>query len=651
MRKIYNIYLVLFLSAFAFQTVYSQEKELKKANELYDNLAYVEAIKVYEKIAKDGFENQELLERLGNSYYFNAEYNKALPWYEKLFNNKDYTVAPEYYYRYAQSLKSDEQYEKADAVMDKFSTLTKLNDNRALIFEENKDYQSIIEKNSGRLDLVPVAVNTEFSEYGTAFYGDNQVVFTANNSPKTFKKTSHWTGDSFYNLYVSHRDSMSLTNKQVFSSVLNSKFNESTATFTKDGNTVYFTRNNYLNKKVGMDDDTILLKIYKSTKKTDGTWGEVVELPFNSDFYNVAHPALSPDEKYLYFSSDMSGSLGSTDIYRVKILDNGYGEPENLGSEINTDGRESFPFVSKNNVLYYSSEGLPGLGGLDIFAAQILDKGNFSKPINIGRPGNSPDDDFCFVIDSDSKIGFLSSNRAGGKGKDDIYSFYENIPLRFSCAKLLSGVVKNAQTMELLPESRVTLIGREMNAVSNQTTGVDAKFAFNDMVDCYESYYYLRGEKEGFETAEVKVTTEGEEDVYYEILLTPKSIPIKEGDDLAKTFNIKEIYFDFDKSNIRPDAAVELAKVVDVMKEYPNMILEVRSHTDSRGSDSYNESLSNRRAKSTVKWIIEHGINSSRISGKGYGETQLTNKCSNGVPCSKEAHQANRRSEFIIIKI
>ena len=628
------------------------EKELEKANEMYKNFAYVDAIRIYESIAKKGFVNQEMLESLGNSYYYNAEYKKALPWYKQLFENPKYKIKPEYYYRYAQVLKSVGKYNDADKMMAKFAELTDDKDTRAVLFEENKDYQEVIQANSGRFKLNPIALNTEYSEYGPAFYGD-KVVFAAATSGKVSKGgVSKWTGEGFYDLYVTDRNKQKLSNKKPLSDVINTKFNESTAVFTKDGKTVYFTRNNYVNKKLGTDkNNTILLKILRATKDSNGEWGNVVEIPFNSDQYNVAHPALSPDEKYLYFASDMAGSLGASDIFRVEILgDNKYGKPENLGNVINTPGRESFPFISKNNVMYYSSDGFPGLGGLDIFAVKFYDNGTTSKPINIGRPGNSADDDFCFIMDSDSKIGFLTSNRPGGKGKDDIYSFFEEKPLPFDCQKMLKGVLKDAKTNDIIVDGLIVLSDRTMKEVAKQRTKEDGSFDFNQ-VDCKELYYYLRGEKEKYETAEVKVSTDKEGETYYEMLLKPREVAISKNTDLAKVFDIKEIYFDLNKSDIRPDAAVELAKIVEVMKEYPKMKIDIRSHTDSRASDAYNLALSDRRARSTLEWIVKQGIERKRLTAKGYGETRLVNGCSNGVPCTEEEHQANRRSEFIVVSM
>lgn len=625
------------------------EKELEKANEMYKNFSYVDAIKIYERIAQKGFVNQEMLQSLGNAYYYNAEYKKALPWYEQLFQEGKYKVKPEYYYRYAQTLKSVGDYTQADKMMAKFVELTNANDTRAALFEENKDYQTVIKNNSGRFQLNNASVNTENSEYGTAFYGDKIVFAGATDARKAKRGVSQWTGESFYDLYEAEHFDQKLGSRKPFSSSINTQFNESTPVFTKDGNTMYFTRNNYVNRKLGSDiENTILLKILRATKDKNGNWGNIVEVPFNSDQYNVAHPALSPDEKYLYFASDMPGSFGNSDIFRVEILgDNQYGTPENLGNIINTAGRESFPYISKDNVLYYSSDGIPGLGGLDIFAVKFNADGSTSKPVNIGMPGNSADDDFCFVFNSDSKIGFLTSNRPGGKGKDDIYSFHEDKPLLFSCQKNIKGIVKDAKTKAVIANAKVILSDKVMKEVGKDQSKTDGTFTF-EKVNCNDSHYYLRGEKEKYETAEVNVTV-GKDEVVYEILLNPREVAIKKGMDLAKVFEIKEIKFDYNKADIRSDAAVELTKIVEVMREYPKMKIDIRSHTDSRGADSYNLKLSDRRAKATLEWIVKQGIDRKRLKAKGYGETRLVNGCSNGVPCTEEEHQENRRSEFIVV--
>ena len=654
MRK---IILAITLSLLQLGYAQSEKEALKKAAQYYKNLDYVQAINAYESIAKKGVEPQELLENLGNAYYYNADYQQANKWYAKLFEGKDtktnkpFNIKPEYYYRYAQTLKTVGDYDNSDKIMDKFVELVGKQDTRAALFLKNRDYQAEIKRNSGRLELNLLKINTKKSEYGTAFYGDNIVYATSKSG--FLKRRSDWTGDNFYSLYEANTDSLKATKKAKLNGI-NTKFNESTAAFTKDGNTMYFTRNNFINNEVKTNgDQTVLLKIFKATKDKNGKWGDVQEMPFNSNIHSVAHPALSPDGKYIYFSSDMKGTLGSSDIYRAKILKSGYGKPENLGDRINTSGRESFPFISDDNVLYYSSDGFPGLGGLDIYAVKLDEEGNpITKPVNIGRPANSAEDDFCYVINSQTKIGYLTSNRPEGKGSDDIYSFYEHTPLHFTCQYSLSGVVKDADTKQIIPMAKVTLWGANNTLLEETTADANGNFTLLYTADCGDLQLLLKSEKEAYKSGQQSIALNGNQKVTAEVLLTP--IPatpkIEVGTDLAKVLKIENIYFDYDKANIRKDAAEQLAKIVAIMKEYPTMKVDVRLQTDSRGSDKYNLALSERRAKSTIKWIVSHGIKKNRITGKGYGETQLVNGCANDVPCTEEEHQANRRSEFIIVQ-
>ncbi len=653
-----KLFLVIVLAIFQQNYGQNEKEALKKAGLYYKNLDYVQAINAYEAIARKGVEPQELLENLANAYYYNADYQQANKWYKKLFESeeirkaKKFSIKPEYYYRYAQTLKSTGDYNTSDRIMDEYVKLVGKDDTRAILFQKNRDYQAEIERNSNRLDLNLLKINTKKSEYGTAFYGDNIVYATSKSG--FLKRRSEWTGDNFYSLYEAQTDSLKASKKAKLNGI-NTKFNESTAAFSKDGNTMYFTRNNFINNEVKTNgDQTVLLKIFKATKDSSEKWGNVQEMPFNSNIHSVAHPALSPDGKYIYFSSDMKGTLGSSDIYRAKILKDGYGKPENLGDKINTSGRESFPFVSEDYILYYSSDGFPGLGGLDIYAVKLDEEGNpISKPVNIGKPANSSDDDFCFVINTKTKIGYLTSNRPGGKGSDDIYSFYEHTPLRFMCQYRISGVVKDAKTLEVLPFSKVSLWGANKTLLEETTADDQGHFTLRYTADCGDLELLLTSEKDKYKSTEQQVALRNSKDVKTEILLSPMpeepKMEIGLGTDLAKVLKIENIYFDYDKSNIRKDAAEQLAKIVAIMKEYPTMKVDVRLHTDSRGSDKYNLALSQRRAKSTIKWIVSHGIKKNRITGKGYGETRLINDCANDVPCTEEQHQANRRSEFIII--
>lgn len=411
---------------------------------------------------------------------------------------------------------------------------------------------------------------------------------------------------------------------------------------------MYFTRNNFLDGKRGKDDQKItLLKLYKADFD-NGKWTNIIELPFSSNQYSTAHPALSIDEKKLYFASDMPGSLGQSDLYSVTINNDGsFGKPENLGATINTEGRETFPFISEDNELYFTSDGRSGLGGLDVFVSKINSDETFTTVQNVGAPINGKRDDFAFIINSKNRNGFFSSNREGGNGNDDIYGFTETQKLL--CEEILKGIIVDLESNKVLDNAKVILLDDQFKTISETITGADGSYQFN--VDCGKTYH-VRVSKEEYETKETPVTIKevtGETNLI--IQLEKRIKPITTGTDLAKTLDIPIIYFDLDKSFIRKEAAFELEKIIMVMQQYPKMKIDVRSHTDSRQTFKYNIALSDRRAKSTIQWLIKNGIAPNRLTGKGYGESQLVNKCSDGVSCTEAEHQLNRRSEFIIVSM
>ncbi len=645
MKKIYIICALVF----GLQ-IQAQQTKIIKGDIQFKDLAYIDATETYLKVAKKGYKSVELFQKLGDSYYFNANLKEANKWYEELFALNQ-PVQGEYYYRYSQTLKATEDYKKADEFLDKFYKLS-TNDIRANLYNKQRDYKKAIDKNSGRYEVKSTSVNTRKSDYGTAFFGDKVVFSTSRDTTGFSRVQTRWTNQSFTNFYVSKKTEESdLINPERFSKTINSKFHEDTPVFTKDLKTVYFTRNNYTEGKIGRDDKQIInLKLYKAVLNTDGKWENVIELPFNSNSYSVAHPALSPDEKTLYFASNMPGTNGQSDIFKVAILgDNKYGTPVKLSNDINTEARETFPFVTQDNELYFSSDGHQGLGGLDVFVTKINPDGSIGKIINLGTPINGPMDDFAFIIDNSTRKGYFSSNRTGGKGLDDIYSFTEKEPLVFDCKSELTGIVTDKENGAILAGSDVSLFDDKFNLLSKVTT--DEKAAYQFEVKCGQKYY-IRVERPDYETKETNLTipeSAGKEDL--PIAISKNLKEIKPGTDLAKTFNIKIIYFDLDKSNIRPDAQVDLAKIAEVMNQFPTLKVDVRSHTDSRQTASYNEKLSNARAKSTIDWLVKNGIAKERLTGKGYGESQLINHCEDGVNCSEDEHQMNRRSEFIILEM
>ena len=644
--KIKHIVSSIFLALIALKGN-AQTASQNKADKDYTQYAYIDAIGTYERVAEKGYKDETMFQRLGNAYYFNGELIKAAKWYDALFE-MNAEQEPEYYYRYAQTLKAMGDYAKADKILEAFNKKT-ATDKRGILFENNKNYLEQIKVNSGRFEIANAGINSKQTDYGSAYYNDKIVFASARDTGGVSRKTFKWTNKAFTNLYLAElKADGTLGEPERFQKKINSKFNESTPVFTKDGKTMYFTRNNYLKGKRGRDDQKItLLKLYKAEFIKD-KWANITELPFNSNQYSTAHPALSNDEKKLYFASDMPGTLGQSDLYSVTINDDKtFGKPENLGPAINTEGRETFPFIAADNQLYFASDGRPGLGGLDVFVSTIKNDNTFTAVQNVGAPINSKQDDFAFIINSDTSNGFFSSNREGGIGNDDIYKITETRKLL--CEQKLKATIVDLETNKILDNAKVTLLDEQFKVIDEVVTQADGSFTFN--VECTKKYY-VRATKEDYETKEVPVTITGEAGETSVVVALEKRIkPIGVGTDLAKTLNIPIIYFDLDKSFIRKDAAFELEKILVVMKQYPKMKIDVRSHTDSRQTAEYNIGLSNRRAKATVQWLTKNGIASNRLTGKGYGESQLINNCADGVSCTEAEHQLNRRSEFIIISI
>ncbi|WP_299609203.1 OmpA family protein [uncultured Aquimarina sp.] len=652
MKGILHKLLVVFVGVSFLSATQAQDRKLKSAQSQYDKYEYIDAQETYLKVVKKGYKSADLYKNLGNSYYFNSQFEEASKWYEELVKNYPSEVEPEYYFRYAQTLKSVGRYDDADVYMKKFAE-TSSDDQRAQLFQDEPNYLKRIDFQSGRFEIENSSVNSSFTDFGSAFFG-RFIVFSSSRDTLLFKKSVHqWNEEPFLDLYRAEYNPTNgeLSEIEKFDSKLNTKFHESTPIFSKDGNTVYFTRNNYDGRRYGNDKKgTNRLKIYRSYKNTQGGWTTPQNLSINSDEYSTAHPALSVDEKILYFSSDMPGGEGQSDIYQVSInADGGLGEPKNLGNRINTEGKETFPFISSNNDLYFASDGHIGLGGLDVYVTRLNPQTDEEKlVVNIGKPVNGPDDDFAFIVDDESKRGYFSSNRDGGRGKDDIYSFLQLEDLKSFCEITIAGVVKDKDTEELLTGAKVSIYDSSNNLLESFIVGDDA--AYSHVVKC-SSKYFVRAEKEEYTTIEKLVETPGKtETLDVPLLLEKKVKTANVGDDLAKVLSLNPIYFDFDQSYIRADAAVELAKVIEVMNQYPDMKIDVRSHTDSHGDDAYNMWLSEQRAKSTVKYMISKGISADRLTSKGYGETQLVNDCGNDSNCTKAEYQLSRRSEFIIVK-
>lgn len=624
-----------------------------RAEDSYEKYAYIDAIKLYERIASRGKADANSYMKLGNAYYFNGQYDHANKWYSQLFTEYgNEEIDAEYYYRYAETLKNTGDTTQADKYFDRYAQM--IAGRRSMLIREQRDYMSEIQSNSGRYNNIqPIEVNSPSSDYGSTIY-NNQLLFATARDTGNFTKRIHtWTGDYHTSIFAADiNEDGSLSNAQRYSSGISSKYNESTPVITKDGKTMYFTRNNYDGSRGYDHKRSTLLKIYRATKDDNGKWCDIEEIAINSDEYSTAHPMLNAEETVMYFVSDRPGGFGSSDLWRVAITEDGFGTPQNLGANINTEGRETFPFLATDNVLYFSSDGRPGLGGLDVFAVKIKSDGTYTDIQNVGSPINSEWDDFGYIIDAKTQQGFFSSNRKGDQGNDDIYRFNEDQSLRLECLQNLEVKVIDAETGKVIDGAMMTVFDgfQKPKKQANQSTNGYTRMLTDEECDIF---YRVQASADDYLTNEAGVTLaqNAEGVTQLEIALEPEKIKVVKGDDLFKKFNLNPIYFDLDKSTIRPDAAEELVKILAVLEEYPTMVIDIRSHTDSRATHAYNDRLSDRRAQSTRQWLIDQGISPSRLTAKGYGERQLINECADGVQCTDEEHQANRRSEFIVVDL
>lgn len=620
--------------------IFSQEKV---ADKFFENYAYLKAAELYQEAVKKGNDSEHVLTRLGDCYYNNSNPKQAAVWYNKALEKYGNDISPEYIYKYIQTQRSLQNFTEADKWFEKFKSIQN-DDSRAKEFEESNIalYEKLASTSGMNTVIENLSINSKYSDFGSFVYENTLYFASSRNTENDIYK---WNNEPYLDIFKGEIKTTEDNVKQItnvtplaFDGVERKDIHDANAILTKDGKTMYFTRDNVgkRNKPQYDKKGTTHLKIYKATL-VDTIWSNIVELPFNDNVFSTGHPALSPDNKTLYFVSDRDGGYGQTDIYKVAINDNGsYGDPVNLGDKINTEGREVFPFVSQDSTLYFSSDGFLNLGLLDIFKSNIIKDEN-ADPENLGAPYNSGYDDFAYFIDPKDNSGYFSSNRPDGKGSDDIYGF--NIT---TCKQTISGVVKNNKTLEVLPEATVQLIDESGKIIEEITSDKDGAYSFE--VDCDKNYKVLAFKPDYKDDwKELETDNENEKDNTADLNL----VPLINDNEIV----INPIFFDFDKWNIRPDAAYELENIVSVMRAHPDMVIKIESHTDSRGSDKYNMKLSDRRAKSTRDYLYTRNIAKERIeSAIGYGETQLLNKCSNGVKCTKEEHQLNRRSKFIILK-
>jgi outer membrane protein OmpA-like peptidoglycan-associated protein/tetratricopeptide (TPR) repeat protein len=622
MKKLYTIVFLLVAST---TLTFAQNRDTKTADKHFDRFEYVKAAEEYQKLIRRGKADDYVYTRLADSYFMVNDTEKAEPFYRRVSTRPD--VSSETIFNYAQTLKANGKFDESNAMMDKFAQMSP-NDSRAIEYRRNPNYITQILEGKPRYSATPVrGLNSSFSDFGATRVGDKIYFSSARN---TSRRTYGRNQEPFLDIYEATFANGMATNVQPVSGDINTRFHEGIVAITPDGNRMYFDRNDFFNGKYRKDDDGInQLNIYYA-ELVDGRWRDIQQVPFNNSQYSVGHPALSPDGKTLYFVSDMPGGYGDSDIYKVAINEDGsFGEPQNLGATVNTEGKEVFPFIANDGTLYFSSDGHLGLGGLDVFSYKN------GKVTNLGVPINSSADDFAYSYDPVLDEGFVSSNRGGVQdgGSDNIYLIKE------ICVSTIESIVKDSNTNRPIGGATVALYDRNQNRIASKIAGSDGKATFE--VEC-DKEVTVQASANGFEANSVKVST-AERRVTAEVSLRPIDEIVQD-----ERVVLQPILFDFDKHNIKPQAALILDNLVQLMKANPNMVIKVEAHTDFRGPASYNKQLSNRRAQSTVQYVISKGIDASRISGEGFGEEKPAVNC--GSNCTEAQHQQNRRSEFIIVK-
>ena len=653
-------YSILFLMGIFFTSCHTDKLSNKKALKHFDKGEYELTIKELLPLAQKGFQLDQTNFLLGESYRLSNRITQSLPYYQQA-QAKGYVDKMLPYYM-AMSAKSIGNYELTKSYLSEFvkSKPSRLYQIKSEIELENLGQIPDLLKKQSPVTLQALSGNTSKTEFDAKKIGD-ELIFTSSSKPEIYKNN----GLPFLGIVKAPlKNPGEIGNQSIFSSALfKENANDGTPAFTKDGSTVVFARGNTGKSKDPSPD----VDLYMS-KKTGNAWSEPERLSISDSIAWDGSPSFSADERTLYFSSNRRGGKGGVDLYRVPIDNSGrFGRPINLGSTINTPGDELFPYVSANGKLYFSSDGHPSIGGLDLFVASRNENEIIVE--HLGVPINSIGDDFAISF-SDSTQGYISSNRPGGKGDDDIYFFKSTgsedrwwttapPPVIDTVNKKIVNYFVQVKVVDPSgnPIDSVKInVRKNGQTLSNEKTN---KKGFIELIDMAENdELVFKCDKEDFITVRSSFSMEGKTipesllkkemtDTTFQVIITMDRPEI--GKEISKLYEINSIYYDLDKADIRTDAAEELDKIVQFLTDNTQMNLELGAHTDARASTGYNLKLSQRRAESAVNYIIRRGIAKDRIKPKGYGEGQLINECSDGVECPEEMHQQNRRTEFKII--
>lgn len=763
MNQPLRILLLLVSILIGAHTLQAQSTRLRAANKQFESLSFISAVRLYEEFLRadkqqNPAETREALTNLGFSYRKLQDYRNAERIYGELVNK--YTdLSSEIYMYYAQALATNGKYRESQKMYSKYGE-QQTQDLRGRRFTVSYMDVGRFFQDSSSYKMYSLPINSRQADFSPMYYKGGIVFVSARDESGPLKRVFTWNQTPFLDLYF-HADTteihaplvdmlrqpntavlggskpsalaapdiaapveQKLSKTQVFSKTLNTKYHEGPMTFTRDQKMIVFTRNNGSKGKTGKSNDGVRkLKLYTAINETGNKWINVREVPFNNKEYSVGHPAFAPDNSKLYFVSDMPGGFGGTDLYVVEYRNGEWGTPVNMGKDINTEGNEMFPYADENGNLYFSSDGHEGLGGLDVFYAELKDGIVYKGVENVGAPVNSEKDDFGIITDKYRTSGYFSSNRKKGVSDDDIYSFrrtckelnilvYDaktNLPLdqadvrivrnganqdllltdaqgsaklcldanteyefkavkegyalntvRFSTLTqspkpvmgvsiyldksentIVKGIVK--REVDQIPEQGVTVTLRNERDKTERTieTGPDGGYEFDVKPG---TPFTIKAAKDKYATKKVQYgkMKKGDNKVIMDSLGL-----YGEGD----IYQLKNIYYDLNKFFIRPDAARALEHVVKILKEYPTMKVELRSHTDARATDAYNLRLSENRARAAMDYIVSRGIKADRLVARGYGESEILNGCIDGTVCDDDEHQRNRRTEFKIIAV